>query len=76
MVANIVDKTIETPSGRFFYGEAGSGPDRLLVHSLLTQRTSVDQVTDLIRLPVIAHAPQVQDPVGSIKAARPFLEGK
>ena len=45
-MANFVDKTIETPGGRFSYAETGSGPVRLLLHSLLTDRTAFDQVAD------------------------------
>ena len=166
-MAIFVDKTIETPRGRFSYGEAGSGPARLLLHSLLTDRTALDQIadslggriialdlpgftedfiaanptiaeertqimrrtnpaafitaasalrsldysglasgvtvptlivvgeqdqatppelaeqlqrlirsSDLIRLPAIAHAPQLEDPDGFNKATKPFLEGQ
>lgn len=75
-MANIVDETIETPGGRLSYGKAGSGSARLLVHPLLTDRTSFDQVTDLIRLPAIAQSPELEDRDGSIKATKPFLEGK
>ena len=75
-MTNLVDKTIEISSGRFFYEEAGSGPARLLVHLLLTDQTSIDQITGVIQLPAIAHAQQLQDLDISIKATKPSLEGK
>lgn len=53
-MTNFVDKTIETPGGRFSYAETGSGPVRLLLHSLLTDRTAFDDVADSLGGRIIA----------------------
>lgn len=39
-------RVIESAAGRFSYGETGTGPTRLILHSLLTDRTAFDHVAD------------------------------
>jgi len=53
-VPNFASKTIKTPAGRFSYSDNGSGPTRLLLHSLLTDRTAFDDVTEALGGRVIA----------------------
>ena len=42
------DKSIDTPLGRVSFGDSGEGAVRLVLHSLLTDRTAFDLVTDPI----------------------------
>ncbi len=45
-MAATTERVIETPVGRFSYAFSGSGPPRLILHSLLTDRTAFDAVAE------------------------------
>jgi 3-oxoadipate enol-lactonase len=41
-----VDNVVDTPLGRFSFGESGQGPVRMALHSLLTDRRAFDGVVE------------------------------
>lgn len=43
-MVTLIDKTIDTRLGQVSYGETGSGPPVVILHSLLTDRSSFDAV--------------------------------
>lgn len=42
----LAQNVVETPRGRVSYAETGSGPTRLVLHSLLTDRNAFDRVVE------------------------------
>lgn len=42
----LAQNVVETPRGKVSYSETGSGPTRLVLHSLLTDRTAFDRVVE------------------------------